>query len=133
MLQENMFYTKEHEWICFKGGAAYVGVSSFKLIGIHKIDDIRLFKFEAGDILKKGTPMLKLFYKEYVIPLHAPIDCKLLEIHNIIEDGTWEQIIADPEEDGWLFMVEPIQKDISALNNQKYYRERFPISLISQP
>jgi len=118
------FYTADHEWICFADNGAYVGVCGFKLTGIRKIENIRLFVSGNNDIVTEGTPMLQLCYKDYIIVVHAPIDCRLLAVGNVITDGMWEDIIAQPEGRGWLFKIIPATPCNHSLISRKAYEER---------
>ncbi|MFA6152018.1 MAG: hypothetical protein WC716_11900 [Chitinophagaceae bacterium] len=133
MFQEKKFYTKDHEWLHFNGNQAYLGVSKFKLTGIRKIEHIELFGFRNGDVIEQGMLMLRLNYTDYVISLHAPIKCILLETNCIISEGNWDQIIALPEEEGWLFKIEHIGTDQNHLIIECEYQERFLSSHLTNP
>lgn len=124
--KEHIFYTQDHEWIAFLNTGTYIGISGFKLSGIRKIEDIRLFSTPQNDTLVRGTPLLHLFYKDYLITVHAPVDCKIMEVNPAIPLGLWEKIAQDPEGRGWLFKVEQVSKDRSHLVTKDVYQTRFP-------
>lgn len=121
-----LFYSKDHDWICFTDLEAFIGVSRFKLTGIRKIDNICLFNYKPGDIIEEGTILLNLHYRDYIIPVHAPVTCTLLEVNNIIGNGRWELITENPEGIAWLFKVAPKQSDNSHLLPYDLYKKRFP-------
>lgn len=121
-----LLYTKEHDWIRFDGEVAYIGVTQFKLTGIPKIDNISLFDYREGDSIESGTLLLHLHYRDYIIPLHAPVACTLLVVNPIVTKGLWEWITAQPEELGWLFKVAPEQQENNHLLLPSYYQNRFP-------
>ncbi|MFA6060697.1 MAG: hypothetical protein WC756_21050 [Taibaiella sp.] len=127
---DDLFYTKEHEWIRFTAETALIGIAQFKLTGIPKIDNIGLFGFKVGDLIPQDSILLNLHYREYTIPVHAPVACKLLEINNIVENGSWEMITDQPEGKGWLFKVAMQQQYKSHLVHNSLYRERFPLGSI---
>ncbi|MFA6059138.1 MAG: hypothetical protein WC756_13120 [Taibaiella sp.] len=130
LLSDELFYTREHDWIHFSGAAAFTGIARFKLTGIPKIDDIRLFNHKKGDRLEQGTVLLNLHYKEYIIPMYAPVACMLIEVNSIIEKGQWEMITEQPEEAGWLFKVHPqLQGNNKHLLHHTLYAKRFPSGL----
>ena len=133
LLSDELFYTREHDWIRFSGAAAFTGIAPFKLTGIPKIDDIRLLDhFKKGDRLEQGAILLNLHYKEYVIPVYTPVTCTLLEVNNIVEDRLWERIIEHPEGVGWLFKVHPqLQGSSKHLLHHTTYAKRFPSGLSS--
>jgi glycine cleavage system H protein len=92
-----LFYTKEHDWIRFSDIDALIGVTQFKLTGILKIDDIRLFDYGEGNLFEEGTVLHHLHYRDYIIPLHAPINFTILALNPIVSKGLWEWITAQPE------------------------------------
>ena len=126
MALDNFFYTKEHDWIRFSGVTAFIGVAQFKLTGIPKIDDIGLFDYKDGDIIEQGTMLLNLHYRDYIIPVYAPVTFTLLETNPIVAKGLWEHIAEDPEGAGWLFKVAPGQQDKSHLQHPSFYTKLFP-------
>lgn len=126
--QDNLFYTKEHDWIGFSGAVAYIGVAHFKLTGIAGIDNISLFGFKEGDLIEQGALLLHIHYREYVIVVSAPTSCILLRVNPIIDKGAWDLIAKDPEGDGWLFKVEPRLQDNDHLLKPALYKARLPFT-----
>jgi glycine cleavage system H protein len=126
MSQKNyILYTPDHEWIAYLSNGTYMGISGFKLTGIRKIDDVRLFSATPNNTVVKGTPLLHLFYKDYLIAVQAPVDCKVLAVNKVITLGLWERIIQDPEGLGWLFKIEPVSDDRGHLITKDAYQTRF--------
>jgi len=119
-----LFYTKEHDWILFTGTAAFTGIGRFKLTGIPGIDNIALFGYKPGDAIEEGAILLNLHYREYTIPVFAPVAGMLLEVNPIVEKGLWDLIVKEPEQEGWLFKVAPLQKDNGHLLSSVFYKER---------
>lgn len=129
---DELFYTKEHDWVRFSDSIAHIGIARFKLTGIPKIDDIGLFDYRKGNTIEGGTILLQLHYRDYIIPMHAPVTCTLLEINPIIREGLWECIVKDPEGDGWLFKVTPKHRENGSLLHPSFYQTRFPSGSIIQ-
>lgn len=123
---DELFYTKEHDWIRFSDTIAYIGIAGFKLTGIPKIDDIGLFDYQKGSAIEVGAMLLHLHYRDYIIPMHAPVSCTLLETNPIISEGLWESIIKEPEGEGWLFKVAPAYRENGSLLHPSFYQNRFP-------
>lgn len=122
---DDLFYTKEHDWIFFAETAAVIGLGRFKLTGIPGIDDMALFGYKPGDTIEQGAMLLNLHYREYTIPVYAPITCTLLKVNLIIEKGLWHLIVEEPEQEGWLFKVAPARQDNNHLLSSGLYKERF--------
>lgn len=128
LLSDELFYTREHDWICFNGAIAFTGIAEFKLTGIPKIDDVKFFDHKKGDRLERGTLLLNLYYREYVIPMYTPVACTLIEINSIIGKGQWEKITEDPEGAGWLFKIHPqLQGSNKHLLHHSLYIKRFSL------
>lgn len=123
---EELFYTKEHDWIRFSGTEACIGIASFKLTGILKIDSIDIFDYRKGNIVEEGSLLLHIHYRDYVIPMQAPVTCTLLDINPAIRDGYWECILENPERDGWLFKIKHIKRKNDSLLRPSFYLKRFP-------
>ena len=123
---DEIFYTKEHDWVRFCDTVSYIGIARFKLTGIRKIDDITLFDYKNSDKIEVGAILLNLHYKDYIIPMHAPITCTFLEINPVIKEGLWELIVKDPEGDGWLFKVAPKHRKNGYLLHPSFYQTRIP-------
>lgn len=118
-------YSKEHEWVQFSEGLATIGICSFKLTGIPKIDNIRLVGFGKEEVIEQNELMMTLHYRDYRIAVTAPITCRLLEINSIIDQGSWELISRFPEQEGWLFKVKPIGPGTGHLISAEDYRRRY--------
>ncbi len=131
--RDNLFYTKDHDWILFTGAVAYIGVANFKLTGIPMIDDISLFGYKTGDLVHEGTLLLNIHYREYVIPVNAPTTCTFLRMNIIIDNGSWDLITDDPEGKGWLFRVEPRLEENSHLLHPTTYKKQLPYATNGQP
>jgi glycine cleavage system H protein len=132
LTQDNLFYTKEHDWIGFSGAIAYIGATRFKLTGITGIDDISLFGFKTGDLIEQGALLLHIHYREYIIPVNAPVTCTLLRLNPIIDNGSWEFITEDPEGEGWLFKVETRLQDNGHLLQPAVYKTRLSFTSVTQ-
>jgi glycine cleavage system H protein len=129
----NLYYSKQHDWICFFDTYAYIGTSGFKLTGIRRIDDIRLFGYKPGDTIEQGAELLNIQYNEYVIAVQAPVSGILLETNDIIGRGSWDVITREPEAEGWLFKIDPVEKNTTHLLHHTLYATRFAGGLINQP
>ncbi|WP_288878916.1 hypothetical protein [Pedobacter panaciterrae] len=127
---DELLYTKEHDWIFFAGMAAYTGISRFKLTGISGIDNIALFDYKSGDTIEQGAILLNLHYREYIVPVYAPVACTLLDVNEIVRSGLWDLIVEAPEQEGWLFKVVPAQNDNNHLLSPGFYKERYPTDSI---
>lgn len=104
---KDLYYTQDHEWIDFQGTVAYTGICAFKLIGIKEIQKI-LFTESLG-FKKKDEVIATIFYNEYRIKVHMPVDGKILQVNETITGGQKNIILQQPETNGWLALIVPVR------------------------
>ncbi len=122
---EDLLYSPEHDWVCIRGNTAYCGIAPFKLTGIHRVERICMPPVKAGDLVRKGEKILDLFYRDYRIPVYAPLTGILKEINPMLEAGQWQQIISFPIGAGWLIRIAPIGVNTRHLLQHTLYKGRF--------
>lgn len=101
-----MHYTVEHEWIDYNGTVGFVGISAFKLKGIKKIDNIKWYRYKGA--IEKGTLIAELHSEDYIIPIHAPVNCKFLGANQKL-NGNLNLILESPQDRGWVFFITPLK------------------------
>lgn len=79
---KNFYYTKEHEWICFRKDYAYVGVSDFKLSGIGTILHISLQTLSLNK--EKGEILGTIISGDYRITIHMPVNGKIVDYNELL-------------------------------------------------
>ena len=103
----DLYFTPDHEWIDFQGSVAYVGVCLFKLSGIKQIQKIAFAEY--SDYLKQGEVIATIHYDDYQIPVHMPIDGKIISINEMLLTGDEHILLQQPELNGWVALVVPSQ------------------------
>lgn len=99
---EELFYTKNHEWILFKEEYALVGITGFaqrELGNIINLDIAALHK-----MMERGEMFGTVEAVKIVSDLFMPVTGKIVEINHLISD-TPELINTDPYGDGWLIKI----------------------------
>jgi glycine cleavage system H protein len=100
-----MYYTRDHEWIDFRGTCAYIGISKFKLIGFREIHEI-IFN-DPINYKKKGEVIAWIGYKDYKIELLMPINGSIVQINKVFSNKKLKSISDHLEKSGWIFTVIP--------------------------
>ncbi|HWH63194.1 MAG TPA: hypothetical protein VNS50_07960 [Ginsengibacter sp.] len=97
------YFTTEHEWIDFQGAVAYIGVCNYKVSKLKTIEKIVFPK--ASGIKKKGDVLAVIYTKTGRIPVHMPVDGKILNLKNkgILTD--LENFLQQSEKDRWLAFI----------------------------
>jgi glycine cleavage system H protein len=109
LTKENLFYTTDHEWIDFQSAAAYVGVSSFKLIGFREIQQV-IFSSQSG-IKNKGDLIATIKYNDYQIEVNMPVDGKLIRLNTDLIYGEQNLLLKDTGNSCWIAQIIPLQPD----------------------
>ena len=103
--KRNLYYTRDHEWIDFQGSVAYIGVCAFKLKGIRHIQKLQLTK--SHGMITSGQLVATIFYDDYNIPVHMPVDGELLGFNEALSPESWHFLLDEPETRGWIALIVP--------------------------
>jgi glycine cleavage system H protein len=97
------YFTSEHEWIDFQGSVAYIGVCNYKVSKLKTIEKIVFPK--SSCIKKKGDVLAVIYTKTGKIPIHMPVDGKILNLKNVVVLTDLENFLQQPEKDRWLAFI----------------------------
>ena len=119
---EELYYTKEHEWIRVEGDKCRVGVTDYAQDSLHEIVYVDLPKVGA-----KVAQMQSLGTVESVkavADVYSPIAGDILEVNNALSDSP-ELVNKSPYGEGWITLIRPgdLKKDLSKLMKPEAYRD----------
>jgi glycine cleavage system H protein len=103
--KKDLYYTGDHEWIDYQGSVAYMGICLFKLIGFKQVQEIR-FNDPSG-FKKKGEVIASLKYNDYNISVHMPVDGKILQVNEKLQNGNPNFLLDCAESSGWIALIAP--------------------------
>ena len=120
-IPNNLFYTKEHEWIEFIDKIAIVGITDFAQ---SQLGDVIFIEFpQVGEELISGSSFGEIEAVKTVSDLYAPISGRVTNI-NMELDGAPELVNNDPYGKGWLVKIEPVNiKERDKLMNSDEYQK----------
>ncbi len=101
-LQENLRYTKDHEWILIEGTTGTIGITDYAQGELGDIVFVELP--QAGKEIKAGTSFGTIEAVKAVSDLIAPVSGTVTEINKDLE-GTPEVVNQDPYGKGWMLKV----------------------------
>ena len=102
-IPDNLYYTKEHEWLRAKGDLYQVGITEF---AVEQLGDVTMVELpEVGDSIDKEQVFGTVESVKAVSDLFAPISGKVVTINESLED-TPEAINEAPYAEGWLVELE---------------------------
>ncbi|RLE79426.1 MAG: glycine cleavage system protein GcvH [Thermoprotei archaeon] len=102
-VNENVLYTKTHEWAKIENGKVRVGLTDY---AVKKLKDIVYIEpQDIGQHVKKGDPIAAIDSIKASENVYAPVSGKIVEINSeVVEDPTL--INRDPYGEGWILVIE---------------------------
>lgn len=104
-IDNDQYYTKDHEWIHYQGSVAYVGICKFKLTGFKQIQEIT-FSEPAG-FKKQGDIIATIKYNDYLIEAHMPVDGNVLKLNEELVSGNANILLDSAESTAWVALIVP--------------------------
>lgn len=120
-LPENLFYTKDHEWLRVEGDTAYVGITDFAQ---GELGDIVFVEINTlGETLRKEDVLGTIEAVKTVSDIFMPVSGEILEVNPELEQAP-ELVNKDPYGKGWMVRIRLTNPDeISTLLTAEKYRE----------
>jgi glycine cleavage system H protein len=118
-IPENLWYTKDHEWIKVEGDEGIIGVTDFAQ---GELGDIVFIEVETvGEHLDKGEAFGTIEAVKTVSDMFMPVSGEVLEFNPALED-TPELANQDPYGNGWIIRIRIRDKEEleSLLSAQDY-------------
>ena len=121
IIPEDLFYTKEHEWVKVDGDSALIGISDYAQ---NSLGDITFVELPViGNELKQAERYSIIESVKAASDVYAPLSGKVIKINQDIVDSP-ELVNQSPYEKGW-FMVIHIKDESqkSSLMNASEYKQ----------
>jgi glycine cleavage system H protein len=96
---EELFYTKEHEWLRIEGDEVVVGITDHAQDTLTDIVYIELP--EVGDVFGEMEEFALVESVKSASPIFAPMAGEILAVNEALEDAP-ELINQDPYGEGWI-------------------------------
>jgi glycine cleavage system H protein len=98
-IPENLYYTKDHEWIKVNGDEGIVGVTDFAQ---HQLGDIVFIEVNTiGETLESGEAFGTIEAVKTVSDMFMPVNGEILEYNDALSDNP-ELVNTDPYVKGWI-------------------------------
>jgi glycine cleavage system H protein len=120
-IPENLYYTKDHEWIKVNGDEALIGVTDFAQ---HQLGDIVFIEVNTiGETVSQGEAFGTIEAVKTVSDMFAPVSCEIVEFNENLTANP-ELINKDPYVEGWIVKVKVNNPaDLSSLLTTAQYKE----------
>lgn len=106
---DEIYYTKDHDWIQYKGSLAITGVSGFKLTGIKEIHQFIIN--EPMGLKRQGETLAIIHSNDYCIEILMPVSGLVLQINTELARGNLGLLVKEPERGGWVARIKPLQPE----------------------
>ena len=119
---EELYYTKEHEWVRVSENIATVGITDYAQKSLHEIVYVELP--EVGRELTQGEVMGSVESVKAVSDIYSPVSVKVVEVNEKLLDEP-ETLNNDPYGEGWIAKIEVtnFEEDKKKLLTAEQYRE----------
>jgi glycine cleavage system H protein len=99
---ENLFYTKDHEWLKVEGQFGFVGVTDFAQ---GELGDVVFIEIETmGETLKKEEVFGTIEAVKTVSDMFMPVGGEILEVNPALEESP-DVVNKDPYGEGWMVKI----------------------------
>ena len=118
-MNENIRFTKEHEWIVIKEGIAIIGISDFAQSQLGDIVSIELPK--VGSIFRRMQSMAIIDSVKASSDIYCVMSGEIVEVNEELLEHT-ELINQSPYELGWIVKLKPsdMEEFHNLMTNEQY-------------
>ena len=101
---DNLFYTKEHEWVTLKDNKAVIGITDYAQ---GQLGDVIFIEFpKVGQEVNTGDVFGEVEAVKTVSELYAPVSGTIIELNEELENSP-DLVNNDPYGDGWIIKISP--------------------------
>ncbi len=117
---ENLYYTKDHEWVRVEGDVAFIGITDFAQ---HELGDIVYVDIASlGKTVAQHEVFGTVEAVKTVSDLFMPLTGEVLEINPAL-DGAPELVNSDPYGQGWMIKCSIANSaEVAGLLNAEAYK-----------
>ncbi|MGI6626641.1 MAG: glycine cleavage system protein GcvH [Limnochordia bacterium] len=118
-MNEQLRFTKEHEWVLVKGNIIRVGISDYAQ---NELGDIVFVDLPSiGDVVEEGEGIAVLESVKAVSDVYAPVSGEIVAINEALEESP-ELVNESPFEAGWIVEIEVagVAQTGDLMNQQEY-------------
>lgn len=120
-IPEDIYYTKEHEWVRLEANKCRVGVTDYAQNSLHEIVYVDLPKIglKVSQMQSLGT----VESVKAVADVYSPITGTVLDVNNSLSDAP-ELVNKSPYGEGWITLVQPedLKKELPGLMKAPEYK-----------
>ena len=105
---ENLFYTKEHEWIKIEGNLATIGITDYAQGSLGDITFVELPN--VGKVCEQFKQLATIESVKAASDIYAPLSGKVVKVNEKLSQNP-EEINKAPYDSGWIAVIEISNED----------------------
>ncbi len=119
---EDLYYTKEHEWVRIEGDKCRIGVTDYAQNSLHEIVYVELPK--VGTKVAQNQSLGTVESVKAVADVYSPIAGEVLDVNTTLSDAP-ELVNKSPYGEGWITLIRPadLKKDLPSLLKAQGYQD----------
>ena len=107
-IREDLYYTKDHEWIQVEQDQCRIGITDYAQKTLHEVVFAELP--EVGRQIKKTENLANLESVKAVAEVYAPLSGKIIKINDELNENP-ELVNKSPYDKGWITIIQPSNQD----------------------
>ena len=121
-IPNDLYYSKEHEWIKIEGETAVIGITDYAQESLHEIVYVETPK--VGSQIEQFQTMGSVESIKSVSDLFVPVSGKIMEINAYLAESP-ELLNEDPDGKGWIAKVQlaNFSEDLKKLLTAEQYAD----------
>jgi len=120
-LPSNLKYTAEHEWVDFKDGVAFIGITDFAQSSLGDVVYVEIP--DTGKKISKDQPFGVVESIKSVSDLFAPISGEIIEKNSAVESSP--ELINEDCYHNWLIKIKPTNSsEMESLLTPEAYKKQ---------
>ena len=122
VVPENLYYTKEHEWLKIEDDTATMGITDYAQKSLHEIVFVDLPEIKRK--VRQMEPIGTVESVKAVSEIYTPISGEIMEVNKELNEKP-ELVNQDPYGKGWIAKIRPekLDEEIKNLLDPEKYRE----------
>ena len=122
VVPENLYYTKEHEWLKIEDDTATMGITDYAQKSLHEIVFVDLPEIKRK--VRQMEPIGTVESVKAVSEIYTPISGEIIEVNKELNEKP-ELVNQDPYGKGWIAKIRPekLDEEIKNLLDSERYRE----------
>jgi len=122
VVPNDLYYSKEHEWLRIEGNQVVTGITDYAQKSLHEIVFVELP--EVGKKVRQMETIGTVESVKAVSEIYTPASGEIIEVNEALTESP-EMVNKDPYGEGWIAKLRPanLEEDLKNLMNAEKYEK----------